>query len=38
CIGFDPSHKVLQSWNLSCDYKGLKDFCDILLIALKESL
>ncbi|MBB5074005.1 orotidine-5'-phosphate decarboxylase [Bartonella callosciuri] len=33
CIGFDPSHKVLQSWNLSCDYKGLKDFCDILLTA-----
>ncbi|WP_375657015.1 orotidine-5'-phosphate decarboxylase [Bartonella sp. CM120XJJH] len=34
CIGFDPSHKVLQSWNLSCDYKGLKDFCDILLTAV----
>ncbi|MET3560703.1 orotidine-5'-phosphate decarboxylase, partial [Bartonella japonica] len=34
CIGFDPSHKVLQSWNLSCDYKGLKDFCDILLAAI----
>ncbi|PIT69030.1 orotidine-5'-phosphate decarboxylase [Bartonella tribocorum] len=34
CVGFDPSHKVLQSWNLSCDYKGLKDFCDILLTAV----
>ncbi|WP_019221953.1 orotidine-5'-phosphate decarboxylase [Bartonella senegalensis] len=34
CIGFDPSHKVLQSWNLSCDYKGLKDFCEILLTAV----
>ncbi|WP_208434394.1 orotidine-5'-phosphate decarboxylase [Bartonella taylorii] len=34
CIGFDPSHKVLQSWNLSFDYKGLKEFCDILLTAV----
>ncbi|WP_375673545.1 orotidine-5'-phosphate decarboxylase [Bartonella sp. TS82HLJMH] len=34
CIGFDPSHKVLQSWKLSFDYKGLKDFCDILLTAV----
>ncbi|WP_273755165.1 orotidine-5'-phosphate decarboxylase [Bartonella sp. MM73XJBT.G] len=34
CVGFDPSHKVLQAWNLSCDYKGLKDFCDILLTAV----
>ncbi|WP_455465824.1 orotidine-5'-phosphate decarboxylase [Bartonella sp. B39] len=34
CIGFDPSHKVLQSWNLSCDYKGLREFCDILLTAV----
>ncbi|PIT68893.1 orotidine-5'-phosphate decarboxylase [Bartonella tribocorum] len=34
CVGFDPSHKVLQSWNLSPDYKGLKDFCDILLTAV----
>ncbi|QEE09716.1 orotidine-5'-phosphate decarboxylase [Bartonella kosoyi] len=34
CVGFDPSHKVLQSWNLSCDDKGLKDFCDILLTAV----
>ncbi|WP_208436264.1 orotidine-5'-phosphate decarboxylase [Bartonella phoceensis] len=34
CIGFDPSHKVLRSWNLSCDYKGLKAFCDILLTAV----
>ncbi|VEJ45916.1 orotidine-5'-phosphate decarboxylase [Bartonella vinsonii] len=34
CVGFDPSHKVLQSWNLSCDYKGLKEFCDILLTAV----
>ncbi|WP_156851488.1 orotidine-5'-phosphate decarboxylase [Bartonella refiksaydamii] len=34
CIGFDPSHKVLQSWNLSRDYKGLKEFCDILLTAV----
>ncbi|MET3589553.1 orotidine-5'-phosphate decarboxylase [Bartonella silvatica] len=33
CVGFDPSHKVLQSWNLSCDYKGLKEFCNILLTA-----
>ncbi|WP_019224078.1 orotidine-5'-phosphate decarboxylase [Bartonella rattaustraliani] len=33
CLGFDPSHKVLQSWNLSCDDKGLRDFCDILLTA-----
>ncbi|UNE55574.1 orotidine-5'-phosphate decarboxylase [Bartonella machadoae] len=34
CVGFDPSHKVLQSWNLSCDYKGLKEFCEILLTAV----
>ncbi|AGF76331.1 orotidine-5'-phosphate decarboxylase [Bartonella vinsonii] len=34
CVGFDPSHKVLQSWNLSCDYKGLKEFCNILLTAV----
>ncbi|GAA5102247.1 orotidine-5'-phosphate decarboxylase [Bartonella acomydis] len=34
CVGFDPSHKVLQSWNLSPDYKGLRDFCDILLTAV----
>ncbi|WP_019220019.1 orotidine-5'-phosphate decarboxylase [Bartonella florencae] len=34
CVGFDPSHKVLQSWSLSPDYKGLKDFCDILLTAV----
>ncbi|AFR26642.1 orotidine 5'-phosphate decarboxylase [Bartonella quintana] len=34
CIGFDPSHHILQSWNLSFDYKGLKDFCDILLAAV----
>ncbi len=25
CVGFDLGHKVLQLWNLSCDYKGLKD-------------
>ncbi|WP_208431575.1 orotidine-5'-phosphate decarboxylase [Bartonella doshiae] len=34
CVGFDPSHHVLQSWNLSPDYKGLKTFCDILLTAV----
>ncbi|EJF82358.1 orotidine 5'-phosphate decarboxylase [Bartonella elizabethae Re6043vi] len=34
CVGFDPSHKVLQAWNLSPDDKGLKDFCDILLTAV----
>ncbi|WP_175869356.1 orotidine-5'-phosphate decarboxylase [Bartonella gabonensis] len=34
CVGFDPSHKVLQAWSLSPDYKGLKDFCDILLTAV----
>ncbi|UTO29422.1 orotidine-5'-phosphate decarboxylase [Bartonella harrusi] len=34
CVGFDPSHKVLQSWNLRCDYKGLKEFCEILLTAV----
>lgn len=34
CVGFDPSHQVLKSWNLSCDAKGLKDFCDILLNAV----
>ncbi|EJF86873.1 orotidine-5'-phosphate decarboxylase [Candidatus Bartonella washoeensis] len=34
CIGFDPSHQVLHSWKLSFDYKGLKDFCDILLTAV----
>ncbi|MBX4335252.1 orotidine-5'-phosphate decarboxylase [Bartonella raoultii] len=33
CVGFDPSHQVLKSWNLSCDAKGLKEFCDILLSA-----
>ncbi|WP_375644922.1 MULTISPECIES: orotidine-5'-phosphate decarboxylase [unclassified Bartonella] len=38
CVGFDPSHKVLQSWNLSCDYKGLKDFCDILLTAVVDKV
>ncbi|EJF76200.1 orotidine-5'-phosphate decarboxylase [Bartonella alsatica] len=34
CIGFDPSHQVLHSWKLSFNYKGLKDFCDILLAAV----
>ncbi|WP_455478024.1 orotidine-5'-phosphate decarboxylase [Bartonella sp. B10] len=34
CIGFDPSPQVLQSWKLNPDYKGLKDFCDILLEAV----
>ncbi|WP_273760246.1 orotidine-5'-phosphate decarboxylase [Bartonella sp. ML70XJBT.G] len=34
CVGFDPSHKVLQSWSLSPDDRGLRDYCDILLTAV----